>query len=149
MRLKLQKRKKIVDDALKKYVCEKILELNPNENTVLKEDVSVVELVTILGNLVPSVDHFDTLRHLTHYVLQVAGDLQGFSIIWFQENTTERKENSLIDFNSDGYWDKLVTHEVMDHVKIFTFVYTFFQQQFFEKEQQKSLILSLGLNTEK
>ncbi|MBE6147171.1 MAG: hypothetical protein E7168_02425 [Firmicutes bacterium] len=146
----LSKKKELIDLSLKEYVIEKIMELNPSFSSLSNPDASVVELASILGNLVPVHDHFATLRHLTHYVLQVAGDLQGFSIIWFQENDEARKENSLIDFNDFGYWDKLVTYdeEEMNLVQIFTFVYTFFEQQFLEKESIKTLKLSYDLKDE-
>lgn len=45
-------------------------------------DFDVVYLLQILASLIPQEQHFNTLSHFTHYILQIAGTLQKYSIAW-------------------------------------------------------------------
>lgn len=129
----------LVEDGLKKYILEKI---SAFDNTKLlpedkREEVSLDDLVEILGELIPQEEHFHTLRHLTHYLLNIAGTIQGYSIVWVGDNSQETLNNPLVTFDSDKHWDSLTTHEEESYVRTFEFAHEIFN----------NYILGKGLKT--
>ena len=137
----IESKKKLIDQALKEYIVLKIKSLNWSEK-VTAEDMclGVVHLLQMLANIIPKEEHFDTLRHLTHYILQVAGNLQSYSVTWWVEDEEELIESPLVEFNDKGLWNDLKTHKQTDYVKTFEFTYNVFQNKF-QKEDSKKFIL--------
>ena len=83
----IERKKKLVAGSLKTYLASKIAEESTEQALVLseKEDVTVEDLVEMLGELIPEEQHFDTMRHLTHFLLNIAGEMQGWTITWWDE----------------------------------------------------------------
>lgn len=120
----------LVDQGLKEYALDKIREISPaksiKENN--KDDVTINDLVAILGELIPKEEHFETLRHFTHYVLKIAGDIQGFEIIWSSNETSILGEPRAI-INENGKWEELNSHQEENLVHTFNFAYDILQNQ--------------------
>ncbi len=158
-------KKTLIDTALKHFVIEKIEECNQEkrlstgvqteitlwdfEKKRLYEaykDVSLSETVRMLGDIIPKEDHFETLRHLTHYILNVAGTLQGPSIVWSVDNSVEFLGNSVVTFNDRGYWDALISHDQTSYVQTFEFAHSVFNEYILGKgPKQKQLVSSKKL----
>lgn len=130
-----EEKKEMVDVDLKVYLATKIAEENPEKAKMLsdRKDVSVEELVELLGDLIPKEEHFDTMRHLTHFMLNIAGEMQGWSITWWDEQDVEFVDNPLVQFNESGKWESLTTHRDTSYVKTFKFVYDIYKNTFMEK----------------
>lgn len=140
-----EKQKELIEEGLKDYVIRKIRERDRAKGNNLlqkKEEISLDDLVTILGELIPKEEHNDTIRHLTHYILNVAGGMQGFSITWWEEKDPDLIQNPVIQFNAAGKWDSLTTHRDTSYVQIFHFTHQTFREEFNKKDKEnKSLIL--------
>lgn len=138
----VEEQKEMVEEGLKEYALEKIGQLDLVKGLNLskkKDEVSLDELVTILGELIPKDKHFDTLRHLTHYILNAAGVMQGFSIVWMEEPNPELIEKPEVHFN-EGIWDKLVCHRETSYVQTFHFAHQTFKDEFKKTRANKQLI---------
>ena len=138
------RKKQLVEGCLKTYLATKIAEESTQQALVLseKEEVSVDELVEILGELIPEEQHFDTMRHLTHFMLNIAGEMQGWSITWWDEQDEQFIDNPLIKFNEAGKIESLTTHKESSYVDTFKFVHDIFTNQFMkEKNQNKQYTL--------
>ncbi len=134
----IEKQKELVESCLKKYTIEKLQELNSNK-MISDEDakeLSMIDLFEELAGMIPKEKHFDTLRFYTHYILEIAGSLQGWSITWWNNDDQEDLE---VLFNMDGKWDKLNTPLNEDYVKTFVFVYDIFQNNFMVKDSAKKI----------
>lgn len=139
----IEEKKKLIDTELKKYIILKIQELSnikPISNDKLT-DFSVEELLNILASEIPSENHFDTLRHFVHYIIQVAGAIQNWSIVWWLESDDELILFPLIEFDENGLWTNLKTHEKTDYVQTFNFVYENFNHNFMTKNTTKTLMM--------
>lgn len=130
-----EKKKKLVEASLKTYLAQKIMEEDISKTPLLSNDseISIDDLVIILGNLIPQEEHFDTMRHLTHYLLNIAGEMQGWSITWWEEQDAQFIDNPLIDINESGKWNSLTTHKETSYAQSFRFVYQAYKNQFMEK----------------
>lgn len=138
------RKKKLVDACLKTYLASKIAEESTEQALVLsdKEDVSVDDLVEMLGDLIPEEEHFDSMRHLTHFLLNIAGEMQGWSITWWDEQDEQFIDNPLIKFNEAGKIESLTTHKQSSYVQTFKFVHDVFTNSFMnEKTQNKQFTL--------
>lgn len=135
-------KKQLVDMHLKQYLIEKISKMKgvPLFSDPSNE-ISVEDLVTQLGESIPMERHFDTLRHLTHFIINIAGEMQGWSITWSTEAKSEFIDNPLATFKEDGKWDSLITHEKHSHVKIFHQVYGIFKEKFMSKDKNPQLTI--------
>lgn len=148
-KLDIEEKKSLIDKELKKYIISKLNLLKLPQLSVEEIDsLNVGELLLILANNIPKEEHFNTLRHFTHYILQVAGTLQGWSIIWWEEDNEKLEKSPIIEFNEFGFWNSLKTHENTDYVKTFNFVYDIFNNQFMIKQHKKELVLT-PLNNDK
>lgn len=143
----IDEKKKLIDLELKKYIISKISEIETSKLIADKEqELSVNELLSILSNLIKADEQFETLRHFTHYIIQVTGTLQGYSIIWFGGEDEKLIENPEIEFNEDGYWNTLTTYDNTDYVKTFNFVYDVFTNNFMVKNPSKKIEMINKLN---
>lgn len=131
-----QRKKKLVDASLKNYVTTKIIEEDFEKAFLLYNDpeTSVEELVELLGEIIPREQHFDTMRHLTHFILNIAGEMQGWSVVWYQDEDVSFVDNSLAKFNENGKLESLTTHKETSYVDTFKFVHGLFNEVFMEKQ---------------
>lgn len=139
-----EQKKKLVEGSLKTYVASKIVRESTEQAFKLSENpnVSLDELVELLGELIPEEKHFDTMRHLTHFMLNIAGEMQGWSITWWDEQDEQFIDNPLIKFNEEGKIDSLTTHKSSSYVQTFKFVHDVFTSSFMnEKNQNKQYTL--------
>ena len=133
-----EEKKQLVDTNIKTYLIEKISEINETATFEDPENaISVEELVTKLGELIPTNSHFDTLRHLTHFILNIAGEMQMHSIVWYSETEADFIDNPLVEFGINGKWESLITHEKHSYVETFHQVYGVFREVFMTKNNPK------------
>lgn len=128
----------LMDSALKNYLSAKLTECDSTKclHDKNKDDVTVNELVEMLGEAIPEKNHFDTLRFLTHYLLDVSAGLQGWSVLWEVDDSEEFIENPSASFNIEGKWDQITTHEKTSYVKTFEFVRDTMNQMILGKTKQ-------------
>ena len=128
----VERKKKLVAACLKTYLASKIAEESTEQALILseKEEVSVCDLVEMLGELIPEEEHFDTMRHLTHFMLNIAGEMQGWAIVWYDEQDEAFIDNSLMTFNEAGKIESLTTHKNSSYVQTFKFVNEIFNSAF-------------------
>ena len=138
----IEEKKNLINTELKKYIICKLHELN-KQNLISENqnELSVNELLLILSTNIPKEDHFNTLSHFTHYILQVASNLQGWSIVWLIEDDESLVDNPLLTYNENGLLDSLTTAENTDYVKTFNFVYDIFNNSFMLEKHPKRLTL--------
>jgi len=146
----IEEKKKLIDTELKKYIISKLQELNLTRaiSSESSQELSVNDLLQILASNISQEQHFDTLRHFTHYIIQVAGTLQNWSIIWWVEDEEDLIQLPLIEFNESGLWTNVKTHEKTDYVRLFNFVYDVFNNNFLVKNTPKKLVMRLPKNKE-
>ena len=130
----ISERKRLVNEELKKYVISKILELDSNIS--ISDEMDLYFLVELLGRLIPKEEHFDTIRHFVHFVLQIASDMQGWYIVWYVKESNAYINNpEILKYNE--MWDTLKTHQDENLVQTFKFVYDTFENHFMEKHHIK------------
>jgi len=95
--------------------------------------MNMEQLLDVLSKKIEKKDDNITLNHLTHYILAIMGNLQGYSIVWWQEEKEEFIDCPRISFDQNGLCSELTTHEQTDLSKTFLFVYDVFQNQFMKK----------------
>ena len=135
----IEEKKRLIDSELKKYIISKIQELNVEllENEI--NNLSVIELLHILALNIPLDQPHTILNHFIHYIIQVAGNLQNWTICWWVENDEKLITEPLIEFDKNGLWDNLKTHEQTDYIKIFGLVYGTLNNYFLKDDIQKKL----------
>lgn len=145
----VEEKKMLVDKELKNYLIEKI---NENGTKLISESshndgITTNDLVEVLASIIPEDKHFDTLRHLTHFIVNIAGEMQGHSIMWWSENEDSYKNLPVASFNENGLWDDIHTHEDDLYVKTFEFVYDLFVNSFMKKAKvNKKFLNNSGVN---
>ena len=130
----IEEQKQLIDKELKNYMLEKIDRLGiPGVLTSEhKDEVSAYQLAEVLGTLIPANEHFETIRHLTHYVTQIAGALQCHSVVWWSSEDDVLGEPE-VTFNKEGKWDDLNTHPQESYIKVFETAYDTFQNKFMKE----------------
>lgn len=123
----IENQKIILDNELKKYISLKICELynnviNPND----LEFLTTEELIQMLIKEIPSEMHNDILSNIIHAILNFAGNLQGYSVVWYEEKNMELINTPEIVFDKQGLWTELKTHKNTSYNKIFALVYNTF-----------------------
>lgn len=146
--ISIEEQKKLIDSELKKYIISKIQELGCKKELTSERvaNYNVFELLNILAKNIPQEKHFNTLSHFTHYILQVAGSLQGYSVTWWEENEEELIQSPFIKFNEKGLWSDLKTHKNTDYVQTFCFAYDVFNNKFMVENSPKKLVMRLPKN---
>lgn len=133
-------KKELVEKALCEYMIEKLIENNRAKLIIDKKlEVKTNNLIDILAETIPKEEHFNTLRHLTHFILMHMSEIQSYEIIWEVSDKEKLIDNPELIYNEDGYIDKLITHEKTDYSKTFKFIYDHYQNNEI-KEMGKILI---------
>lgn len=114
-------KKRLVETGMKKYMLEKISEIDSKKaiSTSNLDDVSLQELALVLGEVIPEEMHDVTLPYLTHYVIGVIGFIQGDFVKWDVSEDFSFVDTPLIENDQDGKWRRLVTHKMTSHLKTF------------------------------
>jgi len=121
-------KKELLEKALSEYMVEKLIQNHAAKFMIdNKPEVNTESLIDILGEVIPKEEHFNTLRHFTHFVLMNMSDIQSYEIIWEVSDENRLIDNPELIYNEDGYIDKLITHENTDYCKTFKFIYNHYQ----------------------
>lgn len=133
----IETKKIMLDDEQKKYIVEKIYQIN--QKNITEKELNTLELLEILANLIPKEQHFDTLRHFTHHILNIASIMQGWEIIWIVEERPSLIEYPEVNFDENNKLNNLITHKDTDYVKCFAFIYDVFSNNFMKEYPTKIL----------
>ena len=133
----IPEKKELLNQELINYLCFKLSELNSDKalkyaGQFLEVDSSIMrvgDLMNIIAGQLPE-NKREELSQVIHFILYIAGTMQQYSITWWSESNDDLKDNPVVDFDANGYWDKLVTHQDMDIVKTFNLVYEIFTDYF-------------------
>lgn len=140
--------KTLVDEGLKRYLSSKITELDSTKKIPGEKvsEVSVEELIDFLSSMVPADKHFDTLRFVTHYILNISSFIQGWEIVWFGDDEIP-VDLPTATFNEAGKWDKITTNEKTPYPQIAKFAYEIFKGQFLEDVKSTTYVKTLPTST--
>lgn len=129
--LSLPEKKLLIDAELKKYIIFKMESLYGSKKVkeISSTDLTVSELLEILVMNIPKVEHHEILRHFTHYILQIIGNLQNWSVIWWIEEDKKLINCPVLETVDDKLLS-LKTHMKTNHIKTFSFVYDQFINNF-------------------
>lgn len=140
-------KKRLVETGMKKYMLEKIGEIDSRKviPTSNLDDVSLQELALVLGEVIPEDMHDVTLPYLTHYVIGVIGFIQGDFVKWDVSEDVSFVDAPLVENSQDGKWGRLVTHKMTPHLKIFDLALDKFDQAIALKNvRDKEFVKSIG-----
>ncbi len=136
--------KALVEAGLKEYLLS-FLKLK-TVKTISPEDlenITINELVEVIGETIPAQYSFQTIDQLTHCLLNIASNMQGWQIVWRVEQDPAYIDAPVANFNSAGNWDELVTHNNTSCIKSFEFAATVFKEHFKEPtKDNKGMVLS-------
>lgn len=138
----LDAKKQLIQEGLQKYLVGKVAEFDPTKTIPkqLESEVTVEELIDLLGEIIPKEDHEQKLSQITYYIKGMSGLLQGYHVAWWQENDESLITEPLIEFNSEGKWDSIKTHEKTPYTETAKFAYTVFKNNLFQKTPNKVLV---------
>lgn len=143
-------KKQLIDEGLKRYLSSKISEIDSTK--LLPEEkhseVSVEELIDLLGEMLPTELHFDTLRFITHYILNISNFIQGWEIVWFGDDEIP-VDSPVATFNEVGKWDKITTNEETPYTQTAKFAYENFKNNLLENKKNLSYVKLKPLPTPK
>ena len=124
-----EEKKQLVDYGLKKYLALKINQLDRSKK--LPEDkyseVTVIDLVNLLGEMIPEDRHSQTLTHVVRYILDNASLLQGKKIKWKRENDIELADSTYFELNAHQQVIAMKTHIFPNFPQTIKFVYDVYQ----------------------
>ena len=132
--LNINLKKELIERGLKEYTISKINAFCKDGYLSIDDNMSLSDLIAILAGFIPKEQHFNTIRHYTHAILNIAGNLQGFSITWISD-VNDPIEEPIAKFNENGLWYELETHNTPDQVITFNFVYDVFKNNFMNMEK--------------
>ncbi len=128
----IEKKKELINKELINYTLLKINELGLGKYINDKQsEVSLESLFKSIDiNLKTLEEKNEFFRHYTHYILDVAGTLQRWEILWWEEDKKELINSPLIKFDDYGRWDKVYSHSQTPPLQITLFVLDVFNNQF-------------------
>lgn len=117
----------IIDEELRRYLAKKISECYHNKiETDYLLTYSAPELLKILIREISENEHNEKLRHIIHATLGFYGNVQKYSIIWFEEKDTKLIDDPELVFDENGKLIELKTHTSTDYKMLFTKLYNSF-----------------------
>lgn len=137
----IENKKIILDELFRKYLSSKIAKIY--YNSIRSEDLAILsaeELVKILMNHIPTSKHNEILQQLIHAVINFSSNLQGYGIIWYEENEQSLIHNPAIVFDEQDKWTDLKTHKNTNYQTLFSKVYDTFLNEVMKKSTPKSKI---------
>ena len=135
-------KKQLIQEGLKKYLVGKVAEFDSTKTLPkhLESEVTVEELIDLLGEIIPQEDHEQKLSQITYYIKGMSGLLQGCHVTWWQETDESLITEPLIEFDSEGKWDSIKTHAKTPHTEIAKTAYTVFKNNLLKKTPNKVLV---------
>jgi len=138
----------MINAELKKYLINKINQIGARVPEDI-EELTATQIFQTLADAIPKEDHFEQLRHVPHYILGVASDLQGWHIEWCSNDNEKYINQPESVFYGEGewegkyFWKSFTSHSKTECVKDFDVIYNVFNTVFIQwlKEQDKSLKL--------
>ena len=131
--LDIEGKKELINTELVNYTLEKIKHFK-----ISQPPLDLAEVLKLIDEtLETSEEKNEFFRHYTHYILKVASGLQGWEIIWWEEDALSLQDKPLITFNDDNKWDTLTTHRETPPINITLFVLDIFDNQFAKNEAIK------------
>lgn len=134
--------KQLFDREFKKYLAKQINILKGRKFIDLEKinDVNASYLINALSKYVPEEEHYDVFGQMTHYIMAIAGEIQGYGgILWHMDDNKELITNPEAEFGRQGIWDKIVGHERTPHVKMLNFTYEVFQNYLKENNNKNKV----------
>lgn len=134
----LEEQLDVIDSKLREYILLKIHEAASSKDLDVSAlgNESTPQLVQKLSSLIPKNEQPDTLAPFTHYILNLAGIIQGWSIVWWQENDENFIQFPFIEINEEGKWDSIKTHQKTDYAHVFGVVYNVFNERINSKDDE-------------
>ncbi|MBR1416254.1 MAG: hypothetical protein IJ572_00350 [Bacilli bacterium] len=126
-KLNADEKKKAVCFELKKYVINKIKEIN--NNVTVNNEAELISLVEVLSTMV-DINNYQTITQLTHFIIGLMETIQNHSIIWY---INEDEELPTLEI-SNGTIDKLSTNKDDNPVGVFKFIYNYYINEFDNKK---------------
>ena len=133
--LNMKEKKELINNELIKYTVTKIQELNPHFK--YDQSMDITTLLEIFNNLIDEEEKFETLRHFTHLILNIASSFQEYEIIWWVKSNKKLIKNPTCDFNEENKWNTLTTHSETDLIKTFNLVNETFNNNFLNQNKIK------------
>lgn len=125
----LEEKKQLVDYGLKRYLALKINQLDRSKK--LPEDkyseVTVIDLVNLIGEMIPEDKHSHTLGHVVRYIIGSASLLQGKNIKWKRENDIELADSTYFELNDHQQLTAMKTHVFPNYPQTIKFAYDVYQ----------------------
>ena len=114
-------KKELIEAELKSYIATQISLRNPEINFQEEQlaEVTLHDLAEQLEKLIPPKDHFDTMRYLTHYVLESITVLQGYTALWEVSEDESLIDKPIVQYGENRMVDRLITHQQTSYVKSF------------------------------
>ena len=122
-------KKRLIDQTLKQYFILKINEIAGKNLLPIDLDYNVNDLFELLITTIPAGQQAN-IQHIIHYILNVAGNMQNYSITWWEEEDVTLISQPFASFNESNQWSDLKTHAKTDYMKTFNFVYDLFLNSF-------------------
>jgi len=133
-----EKQKEILDKELRIYLTNKIIELYFNKvETTYLEELTTKELIIIFLSQIPNNDYSQNLQHVIHAILNFAGNMQNYSVVWREESDSELIQKPKIIFDEEDKWLELVTNINTPYEVIFDITYNTFIEEFMKKSKHK------------
>ena len=135
----LNGQKKLIEIEMINFTKKKMKEYSLSKKNIANDNL-IDLFLNINDQLSTKEQKEEFFNNYTHYILKVAGALQGCCIIWWQEADEELKEKPYIEFDQDDKWDSLKTHAETSPVNVTLFVLDIFNNHFGLTKENKVLI---------
>ena len=123
----IDNKKIILDNELKKYLSQKISEVYYYAIDYQDlEFLSAEELAQMLINEIPKEKHKEIFSNIIHAILNFSGYLQGYGVVWFEEDDEQLIDEPELVFDEDGKFTELKTHKNTNYEMLFNIVYDVF-----------------------
>ena len=123
----IETQKAMFDMELNDYLLEKIDELDSNNCHYFK---NVNEVVNIMGKMIPKEEHGNTLKYLIFVIMMVVTGIQRKEMSWKGSVDPNSIGIPTVEFDEQGNWIKLNTHEQDSYVDTFNVAYNVFKNEF-------------------
>lgn len=136
----LEQQKKILDEAFKQYIYDKIMKLGPKQITGSSASnderlLDVEDLLNTLLMLIPEKDRNKNAEFFVFCLNNVISNIQGWSIMWYVEDDPELISTPILNVDM-GKWNTLTTHEDTPPFQVFAFMYSQFQTEFMNEKKR-------------
>ena len=141
LRADIDEQKELIDKEIKNYLNNKVSQIRPKIQLEKNNNLSISELLDILADKIPEKKHPSTLKCFTHFILETASGLQGSNIEWIEEDDPSLIDNPVTEFDENGRWISITTHEKTKCLTTCNLVHDAFKNNFMVK---KGIVKKLG-----